>query len=434
MGAKSPPLCVALTNDLHVNGGAVSLMAHRYVLALNQAGHDATLITGKGGDPLPADIPVVAWDYPKRGDGVLASLSLARELKQRSAAAFARWMREASASGREPNGWLAMVIPSADGAMAGGGEKLPLLYICNSPWAMEWDAAWESAHGSKAASWRRLLALAPRRRMERRVVGHARAWTALSQLQLDWFHREHPGCSRTPGFVISGAVDCSDFRPLSADQRRAVLEAEGIPAGQPVFLCSRRLVPRTGVDLLVDAMRKARVAATLIVTGDGPERESLERRAAEGGSADRIRFLGFVDRNRLRNLTSAATAAVLPTRALEGFGLSAAEAFASGTPVIATPVAALVDTVGGLDRRLLATEVSGKALTQAMARLLETPELCSEEFRKECRNYALRRFDWSHLQRGFVGLVEDTLGEPLPEHAKTESMAAEAAAAWDDVL
>jgi glycosyltransferase involved in cell wall biosynthesis len=186
--------------------------------------------------------------------------------------------------------------------------------------------------------------------------------------------------------------------------------------------------------MLVDAMAKLARPSMLLVTGDGPERPALQEQARRLGLSDRVKFLGFVDRDRLRRLTSAVTAAVLPTRALEGFGLSAAEAFASGTPVIATPVAALVDTVGGMDQRLMAPAASADGLLSVMERLLSSPELTGEEFRRQCRNYALARFDWQALKHDFVKLAVDTLSDPLPGAEHEETMATEAAAAWDDVL
>lgn len=402
-------LTLALTNDLHANGGAMSLMAHRYVAALNDAGHHCTLITGEAGAPLPTDIPVISWKYPERGAGVFGSFRLAREIKRRSGEAFAEWMRVCRAEGRQPEGWLAMVIPSAYGSLSRGGADLSLLYICNSPWAMEWDAAYESAHGRRAGAFKRLLALWPRRRMEAAVVRRARGWTALSQLQLDWFTSEHPATAHIHKRVIAGAVEVREFAALNRADREGVKRRESVPAGMPMMVCSRRLVPRTGVDLLIQAHGQMKRDAMLLITGDGPERERLHAIAEASPKASLVRLLGFVDRDRLSSLTSAADLAVVPTRALEGFGLSVAEAFASGTPVVATPVTALLHVVGDLDRRLLASEVGAQSLARALDRALSDPELASEEFRRECREYAMR-YDWQSLKQTFVAYVEEIVG------------------------
>jgi len=160
--------------------------------------------------------------------------------------------------------------------------------------------------------------------------------------------------------------------------------------------------------MLIDAHADMTCESTLVITGGGPEAERLAAQAAASPRSGRIHLLGFVDRERLRRLTAAATVAVLPTRALEGFGLSAAEAFASGTPVVATPVAALVGVVGGLDRRLLTGNVSAGALSEALYRVLSEDELHGEAFRWKCRNYAETHFDWGKLKGDFVKLVEAT--------------------------
>lgn len=67
----------------------------------------------------------------------------------------------------------------------------------------------------------------------------------------------------------------------------------------------------------------------LLVAGDGPDRDSLERLAGET-----VEFLGYVDEERKRELLSKARAFVFAGEQ-EDFGIATAEALASGTPVIA---------------------------------------------------------------------------------------------------
>lgn len=251
--------------------------------------------------------------------------------------------------------------------------------------------------------------------MERLVVSRAAGWTALSQLQLDWFMSEHPACSAVPKRVISGAVDCNEITPLPAEQRAAVkariLSQHSAPTDTPLIVCSRRLVARTGVDLLVDAHAQMQRDAMLVITGSGPELEALTAQAARSPRAKLVAFRGFVPWSELRELTAAADLAVLPTRALEGFGLSAAEAFAAGTPVIATPVTALIDVVGGLEKRLLAERVDAQTLADALDTALSDPELSALAFRDRCREYALR-FDWTRLQHDFTRWTEQCISRP----------------------
>ena len=107
------------------------------------------------------------------------------------------------------------------------------------------------------------------------------------------------------------------------------------PVADGPALMATRLAPEKGVDLAIDACRLAGVP--LVVAGDGPERERLQRRAR---GAD-VTFAGRVEGFELERLRAAAGVGVLPSRAHETFGLAAAEAMAAGLPVAATAVGAL---------------------------------------------------------------------------------------------
>lgn len=88
---------------------------------------------------------------------------------------------------------------------------------------------------------------------------------------------------------------------------------------------------RKGYDVLLEAWK--------IIRFSHPD-ETLSIVGIEGKDRDGIRFLGRLSDGDLRALVGTSKALLMPSR-LEGFGLSAAEAIAAGTPVIATDVAGL---------------------------------------------------------------------------------------------
>ena len=107
-----------------------------------------------------------------------------------------------------------------------------------------------------------------------------------------------------------------------------------------------RLAPEKGVDVAIDACRAAGI--TLVIAGDGPEREALEARAAAAGrgvAGATVRFAGRVDDAELAELRARASIALVPSRSAETFGLAAAEAMAAGLPVLASRVGALQELV-----------------------------------------------------------------------------------------
>jgi glycosyltransferase involved in cell wall biosynthesis len=148
-----------------------------------------------------------------------------------------------------------------------------------------------------------------------------------------------------------------------------------------------------GLDLLISAIAAlpADQRPVLAIAGTGPERDELEALASTLGVRDDVRFLGRVPDEDLPALYAAGDLCVVPTRELEGFGYVALEAYAAGTPVIATAVGGLVDLVGGFDpAALVDPEPAAIAAAIAHALRMDTSD------RESCRAYAAT-FDWDHI-------------------------------------
>jgi glycosyltransferase involved in cell wall biosynthesis len=170
------------------------------------------------------------------------------------------------------------------------------------------------------------------RTLGRRVLESADVVVCVSGFTEDFVRSIAP---RARTVVIPNGVDTVRFAPDPAPRHEV----------RPLRVVTvRRLVPRTGVDLLIEAWRRSGMAgrAELIIGGVGPLQERLERQA-EG--LEGVRFLGRVTHDDLPALYRSADVAVMPTRTGEGFGLMAAEAMACGTPVVVTGQGALPELV-----------------------------------------------------------------------------------------
>jgi glycosyltransferase involved in cell wall biosynthesis len=131
-----------------------------------------------------------------------------------------------------------------------------------------------------------------------------------------------------------------------------------------------RLVEQKQHELAIRAITQV-PGATLAIVGDGPLRGDLERLAAELGAP--VIFAGV--RRDARALMGAADVVVMPSR-WEGLPLSALEALASGTPLVATNVRGLRELVTDGENALLVPE-EPEALAGAIRRVLEDPTLAA---------------------------------------------------------
>ncbi|HYM54960.1 MAG TPA: glycosyltransferase, partial [Solirubrobacteraceae bacterium] len=240
-----------------------------------------------------------------------------------------------------------------------------------------------------AAGDRARSRLTLRRALERLALGRADAHVVLSSA----FRRVLVERYRVPPWdvhVLTPGVALDVFTP---GERAAVRRRLDIEESAFVAVCARRLVPRMGIDGLLDAWgrlgdRLPR-GSLLLLVGDGPLREELAERSARPPLAGRVRVLGRVTDAELIDAYRAADVAVVPTVAFEGFGLVVLEAAACGTPSIGSDAGGLPEAAAGLDPSLIVAAADTEALG---ARLQEAAGGALPD-RSATRRYA-ERFDW----------------------------------------
>jgi len=141
------------------------------------------------------------------------------------------------------------------------------------------------------------------------------------------------------------------------------------------FVIVRRLTPRMGIDRFVEFFaREGRTNEALVIIGDGDQRRELEDLVQKRGVADRVRFLGRVDDETLRNWYEAADVSIVPTVAHEGFGLVVLESLAHGTPVVVTDVDGLRDAAR-VSEAVQVVSAAEPAWRAAIDVVLENPDL-----------------------------------------------------------
>lgn len=125
-----------------------------------------------------------------------------------------------------------------------------------------------------------------------------------------------------------------------------------------------RLSREKGVAVLLRAWREAQPhALRLVIAGDGPEREGLEREAPPG-----VEFVGRLPSESVGQLLLQARALVIPSIWYEGQPLVALEALAAGLPLIVSDIGGLPEVVGASGAGWFAAPGDPSALA---ARLLD---------------------------------------------------------------
>lgn len=165
----------------------------------------------------------------------------------------------------------------------------------------------------------------------------------VGQRVKEYYHRDYT--------VINPPVDVDAFIPSS-----------DIKKGDYYIIVSA-LVPYKRVDLAIEAFNQ--LGKQLVVVGKGPSLEKLKSMAG-----DNISFKGFLPRDEVIDLMQKARGFIYPQ--IEDFGISAIEAQAAGTPIIAYRRGGATETVEEKVTGVFFDEQTPSALAEAVQRLEAT--------------------------------------------------------------
>lgn len=134
----------------------------------------------------------------------------------------------------------------------------------------------------------------------------------------------------TPVHVVPNGIDVDRFR---TGNRAGIRSSLGISADTAVLLFVGRLSEEKNVSLLLRMLQRLDPPTTLLLAGDGPQREALAALAEELGIQDRVRFLGMVEYAELPDVYAAADVFVSASTS-EVHPLTVLEAQAAGLPAV----------------------------------------------------------------------------------------------------
>lgn len=196
----------------------------------------------------------------------------------------------------------------------------------------------------------------------------------------------------------------------SSGATREFAAMAGTDENQPVLLTVGRLVERKGVAWFTgNVLPRLQKHAIYVVVGTGPARETIIDAARAAGVEDRIRLLGHVDDGILSAAYARADVFVMPNVPvvgdMEGFGLVALEAAASGLPVVASRLEGITDALQDGRNASLVRALDAQAFAERISGLLDQPKQDRRAVGLGAAEYTVARFDWSVTARRYAEVM-----------------------------
>ena len=222
--------------------------------------------------------------------------------------------------------------------------------------------------------------------MEERFAHRATAITVESEFS----QRELKRLYNREGHVIPGGVNSERFQPIEQAQPNQTLR----------LVTLRNLVPRMGLPQLVRAMKLLPSHIELTIGGKGPLRNELMGLIRSLDLSERVQLAGHVPDDDLSHFYSSANWFVLPTVALEGFGLVILESLSCGTPVLGTRIGAIPELLEKFDPQWIIKEPTAEAIAATILSVSENPSPSPTHL----HDRVSAEFDWRHIATRYLDL------------------------------
>ncbi len=238
--------------------------------------------------------------------------------------------------------------------------------------------------------------------LTRHALAHADTITATGLHLATETTRYAPATA--PVTVVPYGIDMERFTP------RPTGSSDHVTVGTVSRLSSEK-----GVRYLIEAFGQLREryggSVSLRIAGDGPERPRLESAIRRMNLESSVELPGWLEHTDVPAFLNQLDVFVMPS-IWEGFGVAAAEASASGLPVVATNVYGIPDVVRDGETGLLVPPKDPGALAKAIGRLVEDA-LLRRKLGAAGRTYVANHYDWTENARQMASIYERMLaGRP----------------------
>ena len=211
--------------------------------------------------------------------------------------------------------------------------------------------------------------------------------------------------------IVRKGVDLSHFTPLHGAQERAALKRRLDLPDRPMILTVAGLVLRKGVHHLLEAAGRLRDTHdfSIVVCGDGVERDRLHRLSESLGLGHRTYFRGRVDRQAISHYFSACDLFVLASD-IEAAGNVLLEAMASARPVVCTASGGPAEYVRDGETGFVVPVADVAALADRLRLLLDDPAL-ADRLGASGHRLAQRAHGFERMTGDIVRIYREALAE-----------------------
>lgn len=262
--------------------------------------------------------------------------------------------------------------------------NIPLVTHFHGPWALESDVEKPKP-----------MAIWVKKRIEKTVYNRSSQFIVLSQTFRDILHQEYQ-VPLEKIHIIPGGVDIDHFNiNLSPVEARSQLNWH---PDRPIIFCIRRLAKRMGLENLITAMTQVRTHypdILLYIAGKGALANTLQTQINQLELTNNVKLLGYVSDEQLPLCYRAANFSVVPTVALEGFGLIVVESLAAGTPVLGTPIGGIPEILKPFSEDLVLEGNNSNQLARGMIEALSGDRFLPN--RQACLDYVKANYDWQAI-------------------------------------
>lgn len=204
--------------------------------------------------------------------------------------------------------------------------------------------------------------------------------------------------------VIYNSVDFAENRKVNVDARQKL----GLSSEEKIIMTSGRLVPWKGVDGLIKAVAELNLAdCSIVVIGDGPEKNNLEKLALKLLLAGKVIFAGRIPMDEVLAYYRLADVFVLNSQ-YEGLSHVLLEALSVGVPVIASNCGGNSEVIENEKNGLLVEYNNINQINLAIKRILTEEKWHTVEYKKICQE-SLKKFNWQKEVEQTIEVFNQTL-------------------------